>query len=194
MATFGRPNTTGRSSGKLSGNRARKLRGPPKHEPWIWLTRELVSNPVWRSRGINCVRLIDFLMVENMNHAGRENGRLKATYDQLVAWGIPRSEIHNAIEEAEFLGLIRYERGGRWAGTNRPSTYRLTYLSDRGEQAPTDEWKGKTDEAIAVWREDRTWREQARQRRRKKQIPSATSRTTVVLLPELRGDRDRDGR
>ena len=85
MMRDSRPNNTGRSSGKLSSNRAKKLLGPPKDEPWFWLSHELVSSPAWRSRSINCVRLIDFLMVEFMNHAGTENGNLKATYDQLAA-------------------------------------------------------------------------------------------------------------
>ena len=88
MSGFGRPDATSRSSGRLSGSRAKKLRGPPKGESWVWLTRELVSSPAWRHRSINCVRFIDFLMAEHMNHSGFENGNLIATYDQLVAWGI----------------------------------------------------------------------------------------------------------
>ena len=121
MPGFGKPNATGRSSGKRTGRAARAHR-PPKDEPWVWLTRELVSSPAWRSRSINCARLIDFLMVEHKNHAGTENGNLMATYDQLVPWGLTRSEIRAAIDEAEFLGLVRFERGGRWAETNKPST------------------------------------------------------------------------
>jgi len=59
-----------------------------------------------------------------MNHAGTENENLKATYDQLAAYGLTRSVIRMAIEEAKFLGLVRLKRGGRWAGRNQPSTYR----------------------------------------------------------------------
>ena len=194
MARIGRPNATGRSSGKLSGNRAKRLHAPPKHEPWIWLTRELVSNPVWRSRGINCVRLIEFLMVEHMNHAGTENGNLNATYDQLKEWGLTRSQIRPAIEEADFLGLVRFVRGGRWAGTNQPSTYRLTFWADREGNPATNDWKGKTAEAIAAWKQDRAQRNRKRRERHRKQIPSATLRTTVVPLYELRGGREDDGR
>lgn len=194
MARLGRPNATGRSSGKLSGNRAKKLRGPPKDEPWIWLTRELVSSPVWRSRSINCVRLINFLMAEHMNHAATENGNLNATYDQLAAWGLTRSEICAAIDEAGFLGLVRFERGGRRAGTNQPSTYRLTFQADREGNPPTNDWKVKTDEAIETWKQDRAQRNRTRRHRRQKQIRSATSRTTVVRLPELRSGCGNEGR
>ena len=186
MARDGRPNATGRSSGKLSGNRAKKLLGPPKDEPWFWLTRELVSSPAWSSRSINCVRLIDFLMAEHMNHAGLENGNLMATYDQLTAWGLTRSKICAAIDEAGFLGLVRVERGGRWAETNQPSIYRLTFRADRDSNPPTNDWKGKTTEAIETWKQDRAQRNRKRRERRQKSIPGATSRTTVVQLCELR--------
>ncbi len=122
-----------------------------------------------------------------MNHAGTENGNLHATYDQLVEWGLTRSHIRAAVEEAEFLGLLRFERGGRWAGTNQPSTYRLTFQADREGNPPTNDWKGKTAEAIETWKHDRTRRNRARCERRQKQVPGATSRTTVVRLSELRG-------
>lgn len=123
-------------------------------------------------------------MVEHMNHAATENGCLRATYDQLVAWGLTRSEIRAAIEEGDFLGLIRYERGGRWAGSNQPSTYRLTFYADREDNSPTNEWKGKTEGAIAEWRRDRATRKRARRERRRKQIPGSGFRSTVVQLAE----------
>src|SRR6516162_7461818 len=116
MVNFGRPDRTGRSSGIRTG-REGKAHRPPKGEPWVWLTREFLESDAWRNRSINCVRLLDRLMIEHMNHAGTENGNLAAPYDQLVAHGLTRSEIRAAIEEAEFLGLLRYQRGGRWAGT-----------------------------------------------------------------------------
>ncbi len=129
MPDFGKPDATGRSSGKRTGRAARAHR-PPKGEPWIWLTRELLISPAWRAHSTNTGRILDFLLVEHMNHAGTENGRLMATHEQLRGYGLNANSIRDAIDEAEFLGLIRSERGGRWAGTNRPSTYRLTFLPD----------------------------------------------------------------
>ena len=193
MPVYGKPNATGRSSGKRTG-RAAKAHRPPKDEPWIWLTQELISSPAWRYRSINCVRLIDFLMTEHMHHAGRENGNLMATYDQLVPWGLTRSEICAAIDEAEFLGLVRFERGGRWADTNKPSIYQLTFQADRDDNPPTNEWKGKTFEAIETWKQDRAQRNRRRRERQKKQIHGATFRTTVVRLPELRDGNREKGR
>ncbi len=113
-SSFGKPDATGRSSGKLTG-RLKKLKGPPKDEPWCWQPRELITSDAWRAMGINTFRLINALLVEHMNHAGKENGNLMATYDQMVAWGIGRRFVNDAIAEAEFLGLIRADRGGRWA-------------------------------------------------------------------------------
>lgn len=88
-----------------------------------------------------------------MNHAGSENGLLKATYDQLVAYGIPRKRIRAAIDEAVFVGLVRCERGVRWSGTGKPSLFRLTWLSTlHDETSPTNEWKATTKEDVEAWR------------------------------------------
>ncbi len=193
MSRFGKPDATGRSSGKRTG-RDKKLRSPPKGEPWCWLTRELLGSPAWRALSVNARKLMDFLLIEDMNHAGTENGNLCATYDQLEAYGLTRSEIRPAIEEAECLGLIRWQRGGRWAGTNRPSRFRLTFYADRDGNPATNEWKGKTEEAIREWQQARSRPRHRNRRPAKKQIPSATSRTTVVRLPELRSGKWSGGR
>ncbi len=89
MPAFGKPDATGRSSGKRTG-RAGKAHRPPKSEPWVWLTRELLASATWRAMSANTARLIDFLLVEHMNHAGTENGNLKATHEQLRAYGLTR--------------------------------------------------------------------------------------------------------
>lgn len=136
---FGKPNATGRSSGKLAG-RESKLRKPPKGEPWTWLTRELLFSPAWRAMSLDARRLIDFLLVEHCNHAGRENGQLIATHRQLIAIGILPSNVRRAIETCESLGLIRWQMGGR----NIPSRFRLTFYADAAGGDPTDEWKAIT--------------------------------------------------
>jgi len=180
LARFGRPDATGRSSGKRSG-RACKVHLPPEGEPWVWLLRELLASDAWRAMSVNTHRLIDFLCIEHCNHAGTQNGALLATYDQLTGYGLTRSEIPSAINEAIFLGLLRVERGGRWAFTNKPSAYRLTFFADRDDRPPTNEWKDVTAEEIEARRRGMN----LPKRRPKKQIPGATSRTTVVRLPEL---------
>ena len=145
MANFGKSNAKGRSSGKFGGRKG-KLLGPPPGEPFAWLTTELLASPAWRSMGINARRMIDFLLVEHMNHAGQENGNLLATYDQLVAFGLTSSSIKSAIQELVSLRLVDVEYGGRWAGKNTPNIYRLTFYADREGNPPTNAWKGITEQ------------------------------------------------
>ena len=177
-SSFGKPDVTGRSSGRLVG-RIKKLKAPKP--PFAWQNRELLTSPAWRAMSINTVRLINALQVDHMGHAGTENGNLMATYDQLITLGASRSCLTEAIAEAEFLGLIDVEPGGRWVNSNQPSRYRLTWLYNDCDDIPaTDEWEHVTKEAIKKWRERR------RRRRAKKQNHSATSSTTVVPILALR--------
>ncbi len=108
-----------------------------------------------------------------------------ATYDQLIKYGIPRGEIAKAIDEAEFLGLIRVERGGRWADANCPSTYQLTFYAHCDGSPATNEWKGKTAEAIKAWKKDRREQGKRKKERREKLKAAPETRTTVVRLSEL---------
>lgn len=154
--SFGKPNATGRSSGKLSG-RAGKLRRPPKGEPWVWMTRELLASPAMRSLSLTGRRLLDYLMIEDMNHAGTKNGALMATHDQLIAFGLSRRLVSEAVRELVFLGLVRAVRGRLTrGGVKAPNLYRLTFYADNDGSPATNEWKGTTAEAVAVWKSDRT--------------------------------------
>ena len=117
--------------------------------PFVQLTLELLRSPAWRTRGINCVRLIEFLMIEHMEHGGAENGNLAAPYSQLEDAGIGRRFIAKAIREAEERGLVQTKRGGKKGRqVTEMSRYRLTFLSTKErtedkwntEVAPTNEW------------------------------------------------------
>ncbi len=188
-SNFGKPDHTGRSSGKLTGKRLKKLLGPPDDQPWCWLPRELIASPAWRARRINTVRLIDALLADHMSHAGQENGNLMATYDQLVAAGAARRLIWNAIAEGVFFGLIRVKPGGRWVDSNQPSTYRLTWLYCIPTNTPaTNDWKRVTKEAIKNWRKGR------RRGATEKQNRSSPSGTTVVPLRALRNRNRRNAK
>ena len=133
-------------------------------------------------------------MAEHMSHAGQENGNLQATYNQLADWGLTRSEISTAIEEAQFFGLVRRtHRGGIYQDQKMASTYRLTFLpcadtSHTGSAKPTNDWERRTEEQIQEWRKERSEikkRKKERKTVRRKQFPGATSRTATVRLPEL---------
>ena len=195
MATFGKPDRTGRSSGKMSGKDGKKL-GPPKDQPWAWFTSELMTSDAWRLRSRNCALFIDWLVIEHRNHAGRENGRLKATYDALEAHGVRRQSIKAAIEEAKFLGLVRVTlHGGRWGLTNSASQYRLTFYVtiEEGIVCPaSNDWKIKTAKQIRGYRKNLVATKRA-VRTRKKQNASVASATTVVSLAPLREAKARRG-
>lgn len=137
-ARIGKPDRTGRSSGKIAGRRGRQMK-PPKGEPWVWLTRELLLSDAFRSLGIHARRFIDALLVEHMNHAGTENGNLKATYGQLTAAGrSSRRDVVRGIAEAEEKGLVDCRRAGMRVAT----TYTLTWLPSRDGSPATNRWKG----------------------------------------------------
>ena len=62
-----------------------------------------------------------------MHNGGVENGNLKATYRQLEECGIAQRYVLKAIREAEFLGLVRCQHGGRFGMTKQPHLFTLTY-------------------------------------------------------------------
>jgi hypothetical protein len=137
-----------------------KVAGPPQGEPWCWLSRELLQSPAWKRRSIHCARLIDFLMIEHMSHAGLENGNLAAPWRQLAEHGISRRYIKAAIAEALALKLITVHSGGRRAtGEASMSRYGLTFYATRVKNAdgneywvpPTDAWKRVSDSAAQAY-------------------------------------------
>lgn len=135
VARVGKPDATGRSSGKITGRPGKAMR-PPKGEAWWWQTREMLRSDAWRSLGINARRFIDCLIDEHMAHAGLHNGRLIATYAQLEEFGVTRRHIPAAIAQAEAAGVVRVIRGGM----RTPSLYELTWFSVNGAP-PANLWK-----------------------------------------------------
>ena len=159
MPVYGKPNATGRSSGKPNG-RIGKLRRPPKGEPWVWLTRELLLSDAYQSLGITARRFIDFLFIEHMSQGGCENGKLTAPYDQLAAFGCSRRLIKSAIQETVEAGLVEVtHQGGRFQGEKIPSRYRITFYHSLAGEPPTNEWKKLSKEAIMKQRKKRRARD-----------------------------------
>ena len=124
-----------------------EVSGPPDGQGFVWLTAELLRSPAYRALSLHGRWLIDFLMVEYLQHAGLENGNLMAPYEQLVDRGIPRRAISATIREAEALGLIVVERGGKRNHVeNHESRYRLTWLESQVQDAAKPYWARGTDE------------------------------------------------
>ena len=175
MSTTGKPNSTRRSSGPY-GPQERKIFGPPKDEPWVWLTTALLYSTAWRAMRPNTRKLIDFLLIEHRNHAGLENSNLIATYGQLEAYGLTRQRIRMAIDEAEALGLVRVNR----QGLRRATKYRLTFIATADRAPPTNDWKAVTESDVSAWRAEIDRREAGKRRRHKKQFSGLRTSTQLV--------------
>lgn len=138
-----RHDATGRSTSRPANSRLANRLGPPKGEPWCWLTKEMVSTTAFRSLDGNALQALFRVLVEHMAHAGTENGNLVVTYDDFAAWGIRRPSVSKALEDLKRAGLLRVVvQGGRsYGGARVPSRYRLTWLPTAEGQAATNEWK-----------------------------------------------------
>lgn len=118
----------------MSGKRRKST---PPSEQFVKLPRELIESDAWRSLGVNAWRVVSFLMREHLRNGGKENGRLKAPYRQLHAYGVGLRHMAAAIREAEDLGLIRCERRRMRVATR----YTLTWLLLHDGTAPPDDWR-----------------------------------------------------
>jgi hypothetical protein len=127
----------------------KQLNRPPAGQSWIWLTKEMMKGTAWRSLGPNAKRVVEFLMVEWMDHGGRQNGRLVAPYRHLEQIGISVRLIADAIREAEAVGLIDCFRGGMRVAT----TYALTWLPLHDETPPSNRWRSFQNPRVKPWPE-----------------------------------------
>ncbi len=179
----------GRDSTKVVRNKG--LKNGPRQcgvEQFVWLPLELVESEAWRALSVNGRRLIDRLVIESAHHAGQENGRLIVTHAQFEDYGLSRNSIRGAIEEAVAFGLLRVKQGGRYAESNQPNRYRLTWMGwwDRDGQRrdPTNDWKAVTPERIKRWKAERATTKAAR--RRRKQFRPPKLRVPYPLFCEYR--------
>lgn len=141
-----------RSPRRRLDRHAKKLLGPPNGQPWVWLTTEMLASEAWRNMSRNGHLFVSFLLIEHQNHAGLENGRLKAPYVQLVSYGLLRKYIKRAIAEAVRCGFVEVMvTGGFYGpdGRHTPSQYRLTWLPCFEDfRAPTNEWRKVTPKTL----------------------------------------------
>jgi hypothetical protein len=134
------------------------------------LSRSLLQSLAWRSLSANGLRLIQFLMIEHMNHGGKKNGFLLAPRRQLESFGMATHLVSAAIAEAERIGLIDVIRGRGRA----PNRYALTWLPLAGEPEPTDRWRRCDQQATSAM----VARKQAKTRQKRKIV----AKPTFVLI------------
>lgn len=140
-------------------------------EHWCWLSTDLLQSEAWRAMSPNTRRLIDRLLLEHAQHAGTMNGKLIATHEQLIKYGLSKNAIRSSIDEACSLGLLRFIQGGRYAHSNQPNLFRLTWMGwidQTGEiREPTNDWKKLTQKRVQSIRHDQS--EQRALKRAKRQ-------------------------
>jgi hypothetical protein len=112
-------------------------------EPWVPHRRSMLESPAWRMLPHLARQLLSRIELELMRHAGKDNGQLVATYDDLAKYALcqnPRA-IAQAVRQAEALGFIIVTRGiGGIGATRQPNHFRLTYLPGQNGGPATDEW------------------------------------------------------
>lgn len=134
---------TGRSTGTFADARFKKLNKPPLGEPFIWITREMISSPAWRALSETALKVIFRVLEEHMAHGGGQNGALPVTYDDFQRYGLRRSSIKAALEEAIALGFLERTKPGvrsyaEFKGA--PAHYRIAWLPTYGGARPTRRW------------------------------------------------------
>jgi hypothetical protein len=110
---------------------------------FIKLYRDVLESAAWRSLNLYGYRLVNFLMIEDMRHGGRQNGFLLAPYRQLEAFGIHKDSIARTIDEVERVGLIDCIRGGHHV----PNRYALTWRPLADGTPPSERWRYCSEQA-----------------------------------------------
>jgi hypothetical protein len=139
----------------------------------------MLESPAYRVLSHSAHRVLARIEIEHAHHGGKENGRLRVTFEDFCKYGIDRHSIAAAIRECRDLGFIEVTETGRAGNAEfrRPNVFRLTYIFTP-DANPTNEWREiKTTEAakaiaIAARR--------ATSRRRDQQANTATPELTVV--------------
>jgi hypothetical protein len=172
------PHESARRGLRRPMGKRRKHNGPPK-EGWIWMTRDLISSPAYRSLSGNALKVVSRVLEEHMAHGGQENGQLIVTHAQFAEYGMRLASVAQAIQEAEYMGFIAVDRGIAYKGGHEPNIYRLTWFGDFRDAPPTNNWKGIGEPQIAVWKERKKQKAAHKQARKTKKARS----TDAVIVP-----------
>ena len=119
-------------------SRRRHPNAPPEGAAWIWESKEMLTSDAWRVLTPAALRLLQFLKIEFMRHAGRANGSLKAPRRQLERFGIGTHQITAAIALLERTGIVDCARAGRRV----PLAFTLTWLPLPDGTPASNRWRG----------------------------------------------------
>jgi hypothetical protein len=97
----------------------------------------MLTSDAWCMLTPAALRLLHFLKIEFMRHAGAANGRLKAPRRQLERFGIGAHQITAAIALLERVGIVDCTRGGRRV----PIAFTLTWLPHADGTPASNRWR-----------------------------------------------------
>jgi len=141
--------------GTAHAKKLRELARHPEGTQFSQFTREMLTSATWRAlcHSPNAMKVVIRIVEEHMAQGGLANGELICTYDDFVAFGIPRRSIADAISLAEKLGFIDVVRGRRAKGgyDRLPSRYRLTFEPTADGEPRSHRWRNA--ECIALARD-----------------------------------------
>jgi hypothetical protein len=125
-----------------SHHRARsRYEAPP---PYFQFPLELIGSVALAALSLRARRVLDRLVIEHLENAGKHNGKLAVSYSQLSAHaGVNQREVASGLAELVDLGLLVVSHGRRpkGAAVTRPNFYRLTFLPDHEGVFPSEEWR-----------------------------------------------------
>jgi len=112
--------------------------------PYFQFPLELIGSVAVAALSLRARRVLDRLIIEHLENAGKHNGKLAVSYTQLAFHaGVHEKEIASGLAELVDLGLIVVAHGERprGAAVTRPNFYRLTFLPDHEGVFPSEEWR-----------------------------------------------------
>jgi hypothetical protein len=111
---------------------------------FVMLELEMLTSPAYIAllKHRAAFTLLNRLMVEHMQHAGKTNGRLKVTYKDFEGYGVGPNSVADAIAINECLGFVRVTKRGRASFEDQryPSEYALTFRAIDNDP-PTHNWR-----------------------------------------------------
>jgi hypothetical protein len=183
------PRDRSRTTAGKTYNLVRKHTKPPADQNgWGWLTRDFMESTAFRSLSPNASRALFRILIEHVSHGALHNGKLIVRHPQFIEHGVTGEYVADALDELEFKGVIRINRGRGGAGMSHPNLYRLTFTGDFEGAPATNEWQRCTAEKAKVWSE--TVRNLKAERRskvgRKKNSPLRDSEIRPLRDSEIR--------
>lgn len=188
------PRDKSRTAGGKTHTLVRKHTSPPRIEDaansdqrWAWLTIEMMTSPAFRTLSGNASKSFFRLLIEHNAHGALQNGRLTVTHEQFTEYGVTGEYVADAVDELEYKGLVKVQRGRAGSGTPHSNVYTLTHVGDFEGAPATNGWRRCTMERCKRWAEvDRKVAAENRKRvGRKSKSPLRTSEISPLRTSEI---------